>query len=160
MTKGWKIGLSIAAGLMLVLMLGAGGCIYYLSQLTGQVKEDQKAAERFGESADEAACLKETLSRSKDKSGISGIASNAVFLSACLQKSRPTAGFCADVPSSNDEETIKAWVKTRCQELGQSEFTCGSIYGAIASHCQNRGSDPEPEPSAEPDKSEKKEKKK
>lgn len=156
MSKGWKIGLSIAAGLMLVLMLGAGGCIYYFSQLTGQVKEDQKAAERFGESADEAACLKETLARSKGKSGITGITSNTVFLATCLQKSRPTAGFCDDVPRSNDNEAAKSWMKAKCQELGQSEITCGAIYGAIIGHCQNRGRDPEPEPSVEPDKKEKK----
>lgn len=144
---------------MLVLMLGAGACIYYVSQLGTQVKEDQKAAERFSETADEAACLKETLARSKEKSGISAIASNAVFLSTCLQKSQPTMGFCDDVPRSNDNEAAKTWMKTKCQDQGQSEITCGSIYGVVIGHCQSRGRDAEPEPTAEPEPA-KKEKKK
>ena len=162
MSKGWKIGLSIAAGLMLVLMLGAGACVYYFSQITSQVKEDQKAAERFGDNADEEACLKETLARSKDKSGISAVASNAIFLGTCLQKSRPTPGFCDAVPTSDDKEATKTWMKTKCQDLGQSDLTCGSIYGAVIGHCQNRNrrqAEPEPEPSAEPEP-DKKEKKK
>lgn len=159
MSKGWKIGLSIAAGFMLVLMLGAGACIYYFSQLGEQVKEDQQAAERFGETADEEACLKETLERSKGKSAIAGIASNAVFLSTCLRKSKPTPGFCDAVPSSEDKEATKAWMESKCKELGQSNMTCGAIFGTIIGHCQNRGSDPEPEPTAKPEPT-KKEKKK
>jgi len=156
MSKGWKIGLSIAAGLMLVLMLGAGACIYYVSQLTGQVKEDQKAAERFGENADEAACLKETLERSKDKSAITALASNSVFLSTCLRKSRPTPGFCSNVPPTDDKEKAQAWVKTKCRELGQSELACGSIFGVIMGHCQNRDADPAPTAEPAPTNKEKK----
>ena len=137
MSKGWKIGLSIIAGLLLALTLAGGACIYYFSQLTTQVKEDQKAAEQFGETADEAACLKETLARSKDKSAITAVASNTIFLGTCLKKSRPTPGFCSDVPSSEDKEAVKSWVKNKCQDLGQSDFSCGSIYGIIAGHCQS-----------------------
>ncbi|HQR35206.1 MAG TPA: hypothetical protein PLK30_20880 [Blastocatellia bacterium] len=136
MSKGWKIGLSIAAGFMLVLMLGAGACVYYFSQLTGQIKEDQKAAERFGETADQAACLKETFARSKGKSSITAAASNSIFLSTCLQKSRPTPGFCDDVPSSDDKEKTKAWIKNKCQEVGEDNLTCGSVYGIVLGHCQ------------------------
>ncbi|MBP6820148.1 MAG: hypothetical protein KA368_01320 [Acidobacteria bacterium] len=159
MSKGWKIGLSIAAGLMLVLMLGVGACFYFVSQIAGDVKEDQKAAERFGETADEEACLKETLARSKDKSGISAVASNAIFLGTCLQKSKPTPGFCDAIPTSDDKEATKAWVKTKCKDLGQSDLTCGSIYGAVIGHCQSRNrrqAEPEPTVEPEPSKMEKK----
>ena len=156
MTKGWKIGLSIAAGFALVLMLGAGACIYYVSQLTGQVKEDQKAAERFGETADETACLNETLARSKGKSALTAVASNSIFLSTCLKRSRPTPGFCSDVPPSDDKEQTRAWIKTKCRDLGESDLTCGSIYGVIIGHCQHRPEDSTSAPEPEPTKKEKK----
>lgn len=159
MSKGWKIGLSIAAGLMLVLMLGAGACIYYVSQLTGQVKEDQKAAERFSETADEAACLNETLARSKDKSAITAVASNTVFLATCLQKSRQTPGFCNDVPTNDDKEATQVWIKNKCKELGQSDFSCGSIYGIIIGHCQKSDRTLEPAPTAKPEQTNKEKKK-
>lgn len=149
MSKGWKIGLTIAASVMLLLMLGAGACVYYFSQLGKDIQQDLKAGERFGETADEDACLKEAFTRSKGKNAISGTASATVFLVTCLEKSKPTPGFCNDVPSRQDKEAAKIWAGTKCQELGQNDMTCGAILGAVVGHCQSRERDAEPEPTNE-----------
>ena len=74
MSKGWKIALSIAAAVLLLMMLGVGGCIYYFSQLGKDVEQDKVAGERLGETADEDACLKEALARTKGKNMITGTA--------------------------------------------------------------------------------------
>lgn len=159
MSKGWKIGLTIIAAFMLLMMLGAGACFYYFSQIGEQVKEDQKAAEKLGETADEQACLQEALARAEGKNAISGAATATVFLSTCLRKSKPSRGFCDGVPSSDDREATRQWAESKCKTLGQSNLTCGAVMGAVIGHCQQRGSDPPP-PIAQPEEPKNKEKKK
>ncbi len=138
MSKGWKIALSIAAAVMLLMMLGAGACIYYFSQMGKEVQQDQKAGERLGETADEEACLKEAFARTKGKNMIAGTAAGTVFLGACLQKSSPSQGFCDGMPSSQDKEGSRTWVEARCRDLGESNITCGAVMGVVIGHCQNR----------------------
>lgn len=159
MSKGWKIGLTIIAAIMLLMMLGAGACFYYFSQIGEQVKEDQKAAEKLGETADEQACLHEALARAEGKNAIAGAASATVFLSTCLRKSRPSRGFCDGVPASDDREATRRWAESKCKELGKEGITCGAIIGAVIGHCQNRGSDPEPSPTSSPESTNKEKKK-
>lgn len=151
MSNGWRIGLTLIVAFMLLLMLGAGACFYYFSQLGNQVKEDQQAAERLGETADEKACLQQALSRAEGKNAISGTASATVFLTTCLRKSRPSPGFCTDVPLSDDREETRKWMDSKCKELGQNSITCGGVLAAVIAHCENRGRDPEPVPSVEPE---------
>jgi hypothetical protein len=155
MSKGWKIALSIAAALLLLMMLGAGACIYYFSQLGKDVQQDKIAGERLGENSDEDACLKEALARTKGKNMISGMASGSVFLTSCLEKSKPTPGFCDDVPSSQDKEGSKIWAEAKCRDLGQSNITCGAMLGIVIGHCQNK----ERTPAATPESTNKEKKK-
>jgi hypothetical protein len=151
MSKGWKIALSIAAAVLLLMMLGAGACIYYFSQIGKDVKQDQVAGERLGETADEDACLKEAFARTKGKSMIAGTASGTVFLGACLQKSKPSPGFCDSVPSREDKEGTRTWAEAKCRDLGESNITCGAIFGIVINHCQKgeRSAEPTPEPTKE-----------
>lgn len=161
MSTGWKIGLTIIAAFLLVMMLGAGACFYYFSELGNQVKEDQRAAERLGETADEQACLHEAMARAEGKNAISGTASATVFLATCLQKSRPSRGFCDGVPEQDDREGVRLWVESKCKEQGQTaSITCSAMMSAVISHCRNRGSDPAPSPTAKPEELKNKEKKK
>lgn len=148
MSKGWKIALSIAAAVLLLMMLGAGACIYYFSQIGKDAKQDQTAGERFGETADEEACLKEAFARAKDKNMIAATATTTVFLGACLQKSKPSPGFCDTVPSGQDKESSRIWAETKCRDLGQSSITCGAVLGIVIGHCQRseRSAEPTPEP--------------
>lgn len=138
MSKGWKIALSIAAAVLLLMMLGAGACIYYFSQMGKEVQQDQKAGERLGETADEDACLKEAFARTKGKNMIAGTAAGTVFLGACLQNSKPSPGFCDSVPSSQDKEGSRTWAEARCRDLGESNITCGAVLGVVIGHCQKR----------------------
>ncbi|MDX2043718.1 MAG: hypothetical protein SF097_21050 [Acidobacteriota bacterium] len=160
MSKGWKIGLTIIAAIMLLMMLGAGACFYYFSQIGDQVREDQKAAEKLGETADEQACLQEALARTEGKNAIAGAATATVFLSTCLRKSRPSRGFCDGVPTGEDKDATRKWAESKCQSLGQGNITCGAVMGAVIGHCQQRGSDPPPPPTAKPEEPTSKEKKK
>ncbi|HMV86301.1 MAG TPA: hypothetical protein PLD20_15475 [Blastocatellia bacterium] len=151
MSKGWKIALSIAAAVLLLMMLGVGGCIYYFSQLGKNVEQDKVAGERFGETADENACLKEGLARAKGKNMITGTAAGTAFLIGCLEKSKPSPGFCTDVPSRQDKEGSRTWAEAKCRELGQNDITCGAMLGMVIAHCQKNGdrTDATPEPTKE-----------
>jgi hypothetical protein len=151
MSKGWKIALSIAAAVLLLMMLGAGACIYYFSQIGKEVQQDQKAGERMGETADEDACLKEAFARTKGKNVITGAAAGSVFLGSCLQKAKASPDFCDGVPSSQDKEGTRTWAEAKCKDLGESNITCGAILSVVISHCQkgDRGAEPTPESTKE-----------
>ncbi len=80
---------------------------------------------------------------------ITGRASVSIFLATCLRKAKPTPGFCDQVPARQDKEGSRAWVETKCKELGHSSVTCGAALGGVIAHCQNRENDAAPEPTKE-----------
>lgn len=143
MTRGWKIGLSVLAGLFFLLILVGGGCLYALSrygkEIGEQAKQSQTDGENFGRSTNEAGCLKEALERKKKNSSITNIVSINVFLGTCLKEAEPSPGFCEDVPPRGEKEQIKAWTARKCAETGQADITCQAMFQVVLAHCQ--GSD-------------------
>lgn len=140
MTKGWKIGLSVLAGVFLLLVLAGGGCLYVLSRYGREIGEGAKRSETegkdFGKNTDEAGCLKEALARNKKNSSITNIVSINVFLGKCLESSEPTPAFCENTPSRDDNEATKAWTARKCAEAGQSGLTCEAIFQVVRAHCE------------------------
>lgn len=140
MTRGWKIGLSILAGLFLLLILLGGGCLYVLSrygrEFGEEAKRSQTEGESFGQNSDDAGCLKEALARNKKDGSITKIVSINVFFGKCLEKSTPTQAFCENVPARSDKDQAKAWAKKKCAEAQQSGLTCEAIFQVVQAHCE------------------------
>jgi hypothetical protein len=140
MSKGWKIGLSVLAGMFLLLVLAGGGCLYVLSRYGREIGEGAKKSETegesFGQNSDEAGCLKEALARNKKNNSITNIVSVNVFLGKCLQNSEPAQGFCENVPPRGDKNESKAWTSKRCAEAGQSGLTCEAMFQVVQNHCE------------------------
>ena len=140
MTRGWKIGLSVLAGLCLLLALVGGGCIYALSRYGRQISQganqSQTEGETFGKSSDEAGCLKEALARNKKSNSITNVVTINVFLGTCLKQSEPTQGFCEGVPSREERDKVKAWAARKCAEVGQRGLTCEAMFQVVLTHCE------------------------
>jgi len=141
MTRGWKIGLSVLAGLFLALTLLGGACIYVFSKYGREfgegVKSSQTEGENFGRGTDDTGCLKEALARNKQNKSITSIVSVNVFLGTCLKESRPSEGFCEGVPLKSSKQESKKWAAQKCAEAGQSGITCEAMFQVVQSYCEN-----------------------
>lgn len=147
MTKGWKIGLSVLAGSFLLLVLVGGGCLYVLSRfgtetLSERAQRKQAEGENFGKGRDDVACLKEAMARKKgdstgndDLSVAGDLVSVTVFLDKCLKNSKPTLALCENVPVPAEIDETHVWMNKKCSEVGDSGWTCESLFRVVQYHC-------------------------
>lgn len=86
---------------------------------------------RFGLRADEAGCFAEGKRRANEAEGISGAFSAGGFMRSCLEFSKPTAGFCANVPPPTAIRRSIAWQQERCA----GDAGCSGVIGIIQNYC-------------------------
>jgi hypothetical protein len=130
-----KWGLIGCGGLIVLFILaGIGMTLWVRShsdefQASGSVAVRQGA--RFGLQADEAGCLAEGTRRANEASGFSGAFSVGGFMRSCLEFSRPTAGFCENVPPPTAIRRSIAWQQERCK----GDRGCASVIGVVQNYC-------------------------
>jgi hypothetical protein len=86
---------------------------------------------RFGLRADEAGCFAEGKRRANEASGFSKAFAAGGFTRSCLEFSRPTEGFCADVPPPTAIRRSLAWQRERCS----GDTGCAAIIGLMQNYC-------------------------
>src|SRR5262245_15051569 len=102
MEKRWKNFIIVVTSLVLIALAVTGVGIYWFVRhfdefiATGEKSRTEGA--EFGKTTDNAACLQEALTRYQRDSSISGTIAAQSFLDSCLEASRPTPGFCDNVP--------------------------------------------------------------
>src|SRR5215813_14897215 len=136
MSQGWKVTLWIIAGLMLLIIVGVGGLVFWVYQNKDQwienVKKIEKNADEYGRNTDNAGCLKEALSRQKRDNSVSGTIANNLFLQSCLHSSAPTPGFCDGVPSEKEFVKHISWLSTQCSKAGlPNDRNCQRLFIAV-----------------------------
>src|SRR5438046_6458885 len=63
----------------------------------------------FGRNSDNKGCVDESVLRYKKDPGISSTISNSIFMNSCLESSRPTPGFCDEVPKETEFVRSAQW---------------------------------------------------
>lgn len=86
---------------------------------------------RFGLRADEAGCLAEASRRAGESGGMAAAFAVGGFMRSCLEFSRPTDGFCADVPPPTALRRTIAWQRERCN----GEQGCTGVIGGVQTYC-------------------------
>ncbi|PYS62320.1 MAG: hypothetical protein DMF74_13590 [Acidobacteria bacterium] len=71
----------------------------------------------FGRKTDNQGCVDESISRYKKEPGFTSTISNAIFMRACLDSSRPTRGFCDDVPRQMEFIKSAQWRVSQCARV-------------------------------------------
>ena len=160
MTKGWKIGLSIAGVLGFCLLSGVIGIGYWVKTNGKQFIERQMnnaranvaEGETFGATTDQQGCLKEALLKLDGLSAtdISGMLSNRFFFTGCLQASQATPNFCDGVPAPTEMMASVKWRAQKCVALKSKHQQCGNLLGEVQNFCAKaktqRESDGSPPP--------------
>ena len=133
MTKGVKIFLGVGCGVLVigvvVIIVGIMALNYFERTVGENLKGVETEGREYGRNVDQRGCIDEGVRRSKAVGMLdisAGLALSA-FTDACLETSRPTAGFCDGVPSfwsMKDSE----WGIAQCRKAGVDPEKTGCIH--------------------------------
>src|SRR5947209_19816783 len=145
----WLKVLLIVVGLLVVLIVAAvvAGVYFgkkYLPQLVETVKQTGGEGQEYGRRTDNEGCVNEAAARHSRAEGFGDMIKNTIFLRTCLDASRPTPGFCDDVPRRFEFMKSAQWQLRQCKRYGlRPEQQCQQIFQQVQQFCEqpHRGAD-------------------
>ena len=139
---GWLKALLIVIVVIFVLAVGvvaiAGFLIYRNKDaIVANIKEIGTEAKDFGEKTDNQGCVVEAISRYKVEPGIKKAISTGIFMRICLDNSKPTPGFCNEVPKQMEFMKTAQWQRDQCQRFDLSrDSNCQNLFAPIQQFCE------------------------
>ena len=139
---GWLKVLLIVFVVIVLLGLGViGAGIYYVSRNKDAWLARGKAVategKDFGRNSDNQGCVDESISRYKKEPGFTSVISNSLFMQACLDSSRPTPNFCADVPKATEFMKSAQWRVDQCSRVDLSKDSyCQQLFQPVQQFCE------------------------
>jgi len=143
---GWLKALLIVLLIIIVLVVGAVVAgVYWVSRnkdaWLAKAKEVATEGRDFGRNADNQGCVDESISRYKKDPGIFSAIGSSVFMRACLDNSRPTPGFCDDVPGPTEFIKSAQWRIEQCRRVDLSkDNNCQNLFTPVQQYCQEKAS--------------------
>jgi len=143
---GWLKALLIVAIVVVVLVVGVVGAgVFYVMRHKdawwAAGKEVAEEGKNFGNTTDNQGCVDEGLSRYKKEPGLASILSNTIFTRTCLESSKPTPGFCDEVPRQTEFMKTVEWRKKQCRQAGlQSDNNCQNLFTPVQQFCEDKSS--------------------
>ena len=141
---GWLKAL-LAVAIAVVLLVGVviiGGVLWWSrnkDKLMGRAKEVMTEGREFGRNTDNQGCVDETLARYKKEPGFASGISASIFSRACLDASRPTPGFCTDVPRPTEFIKSGQWRVEQCRRADlSSDSYCQQLFQPVQEFCERR----------------------
>jgi hypothetical protein len=105
--------------------------------IVAKTKAIATEAKEFGEKSDNQGCVDESISRYKAEPGLTATISNGIFMRICLDNSRPTPGFCDQVPKQMEFMKSAQWRRDQCQRFDLSrDSNCPNLFGPIQQFCE------------------------
>jgi hypothetical protein len=141
---GWLKALLAVAIIVVLLVVGVvvGGVVWWSrnkDRLVGRAKEVMTEGREFGRNADNQGCVDESISRYKKEPGFSSAISTSIFSRACLDASRPTPGFCNDVPKPTEFVKSGQWRVEQCRKVDlSSDSYCQQMFQPVQEFCQRK----------------------
>jgi hypothetical protein len=143
---GWLKALLIVLVIIIVLVVGvvaAGVFWFYRNKdaLVARTKEIATEARDFGRNTDNQGCVDESISRYKADPGFRTAISTSIFMRICLDNSRPTPGFCDDVPKQMEFMKTAKWRIEQCRRFDLSrDSNCQNLFAPVQQFCEERHS--------------------
>jgi hypothetical protein len=140
----WMKVLLIAGVLLVLLIVGTVVAGYFVVRRYGPGlveagKQTYSEGVEYGRRTDNEGCLNEAVARQARADGFADLVKNNVFMRACLEASRPTPGFCDDVPRQTEFMKAIAWQQRQCQHYGlPPEKQCSQLFGQVQQFCELR----------------------
>src|SRR5205814_9065492 len=91
----------------------------------------------FGRKTDNQGCVDESISRYKKEPGLTATISNGLFMRGCLDSSRPTRGFCDDVPRQTEFMKTVQWRISQGRRFDvDKETSCQNRVARVPQLCE------------------------
>jgi hypothetical protein len=141
---GWLKALLIVAIIIIVLIVGVvgAGVFWWMRNkdaLIARAKEVATEGKDFGSQSDNQACVDESIARYKREPGLRNGISTGIFMRTCLDASRPTPGFCDEVPKVTDFMRSARWRIEQCSQIGLAQDNyCQQLFQQVQSFCEER----------------------
>jgi hypothetical protein len=158
----WLKVLLIIGGLVVVLVVVTVVATFvvvrrYGPQLVETVQQTGNEGEEYGRRTDNEGCVNEAGARQGRAEGFGDALKNTIFLRTCLEASRPTPGFCDEVPRQFEFLKGAQWQLQQCKRYGlRPEQRCTQIFQQVQQFCEqphsrapedsNAGNAPPPAP--------------
>ena len=139
---GWLKALLIVIVVVFVLAVGvvaiAGFLIYRNKDaIVARTKEIASEAKEFGEKTDNQGCVDEAISRYKAEPGIGKAISTSIFVRLCLDSSKPTPGFCDNIPKQSQFIKSAQWKLEQCRRADLSrDSNCQNLFTPVQQFCE------------------------
>jgi hypothetical protein len=141
---GWAKALIIilVVGLLLVAgVVGAG--VYWVAHnkdaLLAKGKQVVEEGQEAGRHTDNQGCVDKSITRYKSEPGFTSGISSSIYMQSCLQSSKPTPGFCDDVPKETEFIKSGQWQLAQCQNVGLgSDQYCRQLFQTVERFCDRR----------------------
>jgi hypothetical protein len=139
---GWLKALLIVAIIVVLLIVGliGAGVFWWMRNkdaLMARAKEVVTEAKDFGSHTDNQGCVDGSISRYKKDPGFSSAISNSVFMRTCLDASKPTPGFCSDVPRKTEFMKSAEWRRDQCKRIDLSKDNyCQQLFQPVQEFCE------------------------
>jgi len=140
----WLKALLAVALIIVVLVVGVivAGVVWWSrnkDKLIGRAKEVMTEGREFGRNTDNQGCVDESVSRYKKDPGIGSVISDSIFTRACLESSRPSPGFCDDVPKQTQFVKTAQWRIEQCRKVDLSQDSnCQNLFTPVQQFCDER----------------------
>jgi hypothetical protein len=137
--------LLVVGGLLLVLLVAAGVAGFFVVRRYGPGlveagRQTVNEGAEYGRQTDNEGCVNESAARQARVEGLTDVIRNGVFMRACLEASRPTPGFCDDVPGRTEIMKGFGWRAKQCQRFGlKPEQQCDQLFQQVQQFCEMRG---------------------
>jgi hypothetical protein len=141
---GWLKVLLIVAIIIIVLIVAVVGAgVYWWMRnkdaLIARAQEVATEAKDFGSHSDNQGCVDESIARYKREPGLKNRISTGVFMRMCLDESRPTPGFCDEVPRVTEFIKSARWRIEQCERIGLARDSyCQQLFQQVQSFCEER----------------------
>jgi hypothetical protein len=141
---GWAKALLIVLGIVVVLVVGAVviGVVYVARNKDAWVakgKEVMTEGRDYGLKSDNQGCVDQSITRYKKDPGMGGGISTSLFMRACLTSSKPTPGFCSEVPRQTEFIKSAQWRLAQCGRYDlSSDRNCQNLFAPVQQFCEER----------------------
>ena len=135
-TKIALVLVTFMAGFAAVLVVGG---IRWLQDAGDDLRSEGAAvtaeAQDYAQDGTNQACLDEALLRGSQCDGMVCEVKTNQFLATCLAESRPSPGFCADVPDQGQMRATVAWALGECSDVGFTDRSCTRLMQRVQEFC-------------------------
>jgi hypothetical protein len=141
---GWAKAVIITVVVIVLLVAGAiaAGAFWWSRNKDALIARGKAAVTEgkdAGSKSDNQECVDKSITRYKKAPGLAGSIDASIFMQTCLQTSRPTPGFCDDVPKQTEFMKTAEWRAAQCRRVElSSDNYCQHLFTPVQQFCQRQ----------------------